>query len=132
MKFGYTILYVDDVEATLSFYGKAFGLKQKMLHKTEDGNAYGELDTGETTLSFAARRFVGSHISIPVQKGGLGNDPPAVEVALVGEDVQAAFDKAIAAGATPVQNPSKKPWGQVVGYVRDNNGFLVELCSPVG
>jgi catechol 2,3-dioxygenase-like lactoylglutathione lyase family enzyme len=27
MKFGYAILYVDDVEATLSFYEKAFGLK---------------------------------------------------------------------------------------------------------
>lgn len=22
-------------------------------------------------------------------------------------------------------------FGQVVGYVRDNNGFLVEICTPI-
>jgi lactoylglutathione lyase len=133
MKFGYTILYVDDVEATLSFYEKAFGLKQRMIHKSEDGNAYGELETGETTLAFAARSFVSTHFSIPVQNGALKNDPPPVEFVLVGEDVQAVFDKAIAAGAIPVHDPVTKPWAQIVGYVRDANGFLVlvELCSPV-
>jgi lactoylglutathione lyase len=131
MKLGYAILYVDDVRATISFYERAFGLRQKMLHQTEDGNAYGELHTGETTLAFAARNFVSSHISIPVQEGGLHNDPPPVELALVSDDVQAAFDKAVAAGGTLVQRPVPKPWGQIVSYVRDNNGFLIELCSPV-
>ena len=38
---------------------------------------------------------------------------------------------ALAAGATAVRAPAKKPWGQIVSYVRDNNGFLVEICSPV-
>lgn len=23
-----------------------------------------------------------------------------------------------------------EPWGQTLGYVRDNNGFLIELSSP--
>jgi len=32
----------------------------------------------------------------------------------------------------PVQPPVAKPWGQVVSYVRDVNGFLVELCTAVG
>ncbi len=50
MKFKYTILYVDDVVETFSFYEKAFGLKKKMLHESGD---YGELDTGNTTLSFS-------------------------------------------------------------------------------
>jgi uncharacterized glyoxalase superfamily protein PhnB len=49
----------------------------------------------------------------------------------VTDDVQAAFDKAVAAGAVVVTKPTKKPWGQIVGYVRDNNGFLVELCTPI-
>jgi len=132
MKFGYTILYVDDVEATLKFYETAFGLKQKMIHKTEDGNAYGELATGDTTLSFAAWKFTSSHFPIPVQDGGLGNHPPAVEIALVTDNVQASYDRATKAGAIPLQPPVDKPWGQTVSYVRDNNGFLVEICSPVG
>lgn len=31
-----------------------------------------------------------------------------------------------------VKEPAKKPWGQTIGYARDCNGFLVELCKPVG
>jgi lactoylglutathione lyase len=102
-----------------------------MIHKSEDGNAYGELETGEMTLAFADRSFVSTHFSIPVQKGGLKNDPPPVELALVGEERAGGLDKAIGAGAIPVHDPVRKPWGQIVGYVRDANGFLVELCSPV-
>ncbi|WP_234824496.1 VOC family protein [Ensifer adhaerens] len=40
-----------------------------------------------------------------------------------------AYEKAVSAGASPVKPPEEKPWGQVVGYVRDLNGCLVELCS---
>ena len=36
-----------------------------------------------------------------------------------------------AAGATPVKPPERRPWGQVVGFVRDPDGFLVEICTPV-
>jgi lactoylglutathione lyase len=126
MKFGYTILYVDNVEAALSFYERAFGLQRRMIV-----GDYGELDTGATTLSFAARAFAGTHFEGPIQQGGLANPPAPMEVALVTDDVPAAFEKAVAAGARRVQNPEQKPWGQVVGYVRDNNGFLVEICSPV-
>lgn len=45
--------------------------------------------------------------------------------------VEAAFDRAVSAGAVAVKRPERKPWGQLVGYVRDSNGFLVEICSPV-
>ncbi|MFO0110274.1 MAG: VOC family protein, partial [Alphaproteobacteria bacterium] len=34
--------------------------------------------------------------------------------------------------AAPLKKPEQKPWGQTVAYVRDLNGFLVEICSPVG
>ena len=35
------------------------------------------------------------------------------------------------AGATAEAAPETKPWGQTVAYVRDNRGFLVELCTPM-
>jgi len=54
MKFGYTILYVDDVAATIAFYTRAFGLSGKVLAPDE----YGELSTGTTKLAFAAQRHV--------------------------------------------------------------------------
>jgi lactoylglutathione lyase len=127
MKFGYTILYVDDVEATVAFYERAFGLERKMVAPGE----FGELDTGSTKLAFAAKAHVASLLPIPFQRSGPKNDAAPIEIGLVTDDVQAAFDKAVAAGAVVVTQPSKKPWGQIVGYVRDNNGFLVELCTPV-
>jgi uncharacterized glyoxalase superfamily protein PhnB len=127
MKFGYTILYVDDVEGTVAFYERAFGLQRKMVQPNE----FGELDTGPTRLSFAAKSHVKSLFPIPFQPSGPKHDAPPVEIGLVTLDVQAAFDRAVAAGAVVVTQPTKKPWGQIVGYVRDNNGFLVELCTPM-
>jgi lactoylglutathione lyase len=127
MKFGYTILYVEDLEATISFYERAFGLKRKMVVPGE----YGELDTGATTLAFGARLAVGKLLPIPFQPADPARDPPPVEIGLVTDNVQAAFDQALAAGAVRVMAPTQKPWGQTVAYVRDNNGFLVELCTPM-
>lgn len=125
MKFAYTILYVPDVKKTIDFYSSAFGFVAKFVH--EDGD-YAELDTGTTTLSFSAHNLIKS----------LGKDPqaanyhkPSFELAFVTDDVVAAVDKAVAAGAVLVQAPHDVPWGQTIAYVADINGFLVELCTPV-
>jgi uncharacterized glyoxalase superfamily protein PhnB len=124
MKFGYTILYVDSVEGTIAFYEKAFGLKRDMVVEGE----FGQLATGETKLGFAAKRM----LPVPALHSTPKDKPLALEIALVTDDVQAAFDKAVAGGAESVSKPAQKPWGQLVAYVRDNNGYLVELCTPVG
>jgi len=60
-----------------------------------------------------------------------GKAAPPLELGLVTEDVEAAFGRAVEAGAIAVKKPERKPWGQLVGYVRDINGFLVEICSPM-
>ena len=127
MNFAYTILYVDDVEKTVAFYESAFGLTRKMVY----GSDYGELSTGATTLSFSAKPFINELLSIPIQDTSLQTPPPAMEIALVTDDVQAAYARAIAAGAVAVKEPAAKPWGQIVAHVRDLNGFLVELCTAV-
>jgi catechol 2,3-dioxygenase-like lactoylglutathione lyase family enzyme len=127
MKFGYAILYVDDVEKTVSFYEQAFGLKRKMVVPGE----FGELETGSTRLAFAARTHATTLFTIPIQEGGVDEAAPPMEIALVTPDVAKAFDKAVAAGAIAIAEPAQKPWGQTVAYVRDDNGFLVELCTPI-
>jgi lactoylglutathione lyase len=124
MKFGYTIVYVDQVEATIAFYEKAFGLTRDMVA----GDEFGQLKTGDTKLGFAARKMA----PMEIQALGPAMSPPAAEIAFTTDDVQKAFDHAVAAGAKPVLSPEKKPWGQIVAYVRDNNGFLVEICTPMG
>ena len=129
MKLGYTITYVPDVAASLAFFEQAFGLKRRFLHES---GTYGELDTGETTLAFAAHElgdmnFAGGHVHADTSAQPLG-----FEIALVTDDVPDAHARAVAAGAREMAAPSHKPWGQVVSYVRCPDGILVELCTPVG
>ena len=124
MKFGYTVIYVDDVAATIAFYEQAFGQKRNMVVEGE----FGELATGETKLGFAAKKMLHG----PGQFASPEGKVLGVEVAFTTGDVAAAYDKALAAGAKSVSKPEQKPWGQTVAYVRDNNGFLVELCTPMG
>jgi hypothetical protein len=57
---------------------------------------------------------------------------PGFEIGLVFEDVPRAFERAVTAGASVLSSPGIKPWGQVVAYVRDQNGFIIELCTSMG
>ncbi|HCT07783.1 MAG TPA: glyoxalase [Pseudomonas sp.] len=128
MKFAYTIIYVPDVAASLEFFEKAFGFSRRFLHES---GTYGELETGATTLSFAAHElgemnFEGGHVQAHASRQPLG-----MEVGFVTEDVLAAHTNALAQGAVELSAPTTKPWGQVVSYVRCPDGTLVELCTPI-
>lgn len=125
MIFRYTILYVADVSAALSFYESAFGLKRGFLHEAGD---YGELITGETKLAFSSRALMTELGKTPSQA-----DPaaPSFELAFETEDVAASYAQAIGAGATAIEAPVQQSWGQVTSYVADPDGYLIEICSPV-
>ena len=127
MRFAYTIAYVADVEATLAFYERAFGVKRRFLHES---GAYGELETGATALAFADEKMAAGSASF--RRNRKDDEAPGVEVGFVTDDVEKAYAHALSAGAVAVLGPTTKPWGQVVSYVRDLNGFLVEICTAVG
>ncbi len=129
MKFGYTIVYVPDVPASLKFFNDAFGIQTRFLHES---NTYGELETGETALAFADHALGDSHFPNGFVKANDSAKPLGIEVALVTQDVAAAHRNAVAAGATELSAPDAKPWGQTVSYVRCPDGTLVELCTPIG
>ena len=61
----------------------------------------------------------------------LAGQPAGVEIAFFCDDVQAAFDRAVAAGAAVVRAPTLMPWVQWVAYVRSLEGTYVGLCSPL-
>jgi lactoylglutathione lyase len=127
MQFGYTILYVPDVIATLAFYEKAFGFKIKFIPESKQ---YGELDTGSTTLAFVSEAFIEQN-GMRFRRNRPKELPAAFEIAFVIQDVAAAYQHAIASGATADTPPKTTPWGQTIAYVRDLNGVIVELCSPI-
>ena len=125
MRFGYTILYVRDVAGSVDLYERAFGQRRRFVHESGD---YAELDTGETTLSFASHELAESNLPKAFKRPQ--GDATPFEVCFVTDDVAGAYDRAVREGAEPVTPPQTKPWGQDVAYVRDADGNLVELASP--
>ena len=129
IKFAYTILYVKDVENTITFYEKAFGFSRKFI---SPDNNYGELLVGETTLSFASITLANSNLKDGFTESNLSNKPFGIEIGFTTDNVEETLNSVECAGGTILENPKTKPWGQKVAYVRDLDGFLIEICTPMG
>jgi uncharacterized glyoxalase superfamily protein PhnB len=127
MRLGYTLIYVSDVTATVAFYESAFRLQRRFIHES---GLYAEMDTGETALSFAAETMAEMN-GLAIRPNSPRDLPAGIEICLVTDSPEEAYDHAVAAGALAAKAVEEKPWGQRVGYVRDLNGCLVEICSPV-
>lgn len=128
MKYAYTILYVKDVAETVTFYEQAFGFVRKFVTPESD---YAELISGETTIAFASLALGRSNLKEGFRESSASEKPFGIELAFTTEAIEEDFEQAKKAGAIEVQRIHEKPWGQKVGYVRDNNGFLIEICTPI-
>lgn len=128
VKFGYTILYVSNVTRSIEFYEQAFGFERKFITPEND---YGELLSGETTISFVSKELANSNLKNGFIESSPSDKPFGIELALVTDNVQAIVDKAIALGGLLTEQPIQKPWGQTVAYIRDIDGFLLEICTPI-
>jgi len=127
-KLSYTILYVQDVTKSIEFYEKAFGFKRKFI---VPDNSYGELDTGDTTLSFASVELAKTNLKNGFIQSSNNNKPFGIEIGITADDVEKLYDHAIKSGAIAEMPAESKPQGQTVAYVRDPDGFLIEICTPM-
>lgn len=132
MKLGFVVIYVDDVKSCLQFYQAAFGLEIRMEYEDKGVLVYGELETGGAVLGFANHDMGKLNIGGPYLKTALANPPFGEAIVFVDDNVEAAYQKAIAAGATSIAPPEVKPWGQTICYIRATEGTLIEICSPMG
>lgn len=128
VKFGYTILYVEDVEKSVAFYENVFGFSRKFVTPEND---YGELSTGETTISFASKKLAAQNLLDGFIESTLEDKPFAIELGFITDNVGELVQKATSFGAVLIKEPTQKPWGQIVAYVRDVDGFLIEICTEV-
>ncbi len=90
----------------------------------------GQLGAGQARPRVEAAETAGAATGLRVRPHRTADDPAAVQLAFVHDDVAGAFERAVAAGAVAEVPLVEKPWGQTLGYLPDNNGFLVELSSP--
>ena len=132
MKFGYVLIYVDEVIETLAFYEKAFGFERGMVYEEGGVVDYAELKSGETTIGFASSSLGEMNLEGKYNKITREGNPIGLELVFVDEDVARATSHAVKNGAELIAEPVEKPWGQTVSYVRSIEGTLIEICSPMG
>lgn len=128
IKFKYVILYVENVETSMNFYKNTFDAEIKFITPEKD---YGELLTGETTLSFASVDLASSN----VKKGFLHSKtevkPFGIELGFITDNVEALVEKSINNGAVLYEDITAKPWGQTTAYIKDLDNYLVEICTEI-
>lgn len=99
IKFRYTILYVTDVAKSIEFYSNAFDFQQKFISPEND---YGEIISGETTISFASKNLAKSNLKNGFIESNLSEKPFGIELGFITDNVEVAIVKAKNAGATIV------------------------------
>jgi lactoylglutathione lyase len=121
---------VKDVPKTVKFYGRAFGLSLKYMHPTQ---GYAELASGAVLLAFISEEFIETTNllgTLKYQKNRREHDAGGSQLVFVSTNIADDYTRALRAGAVMLKSPELKPWGQTVGYLRDINGYMVELCTP--
>lgn len=128
IQYAYTILYVKDVPQTIEFYHKAFGFEEKFITPEKD---YGEIISGATTIAFADLELAKANFKEGFSASSLNQKPFGIELAFTTSDVKKMIEIAVENGAIQLADLQIKPWGQEVAYVRDLNGFIIEICTPI-
>ena len=118
----YIILIVDDLDRALDFYTQVLGLK--LGHRSGD---YAQLDTGVTRIGFYTRSAMAVVVGFALEPAQ--QTAPGFELGFKVADVDAAYAEIVAGGATSVTPPTTRPWGQRTAYVRDPDGYLIELAQ---
>ncbi|TCK24957.1 VOC family protein [Pseudonocardia endophytica] len=118
-------IITDDVARLVAFYEPIAGVTARWGNEL-----FAELRTSAGTLAIASSRTVGLF-----GDGAAGPaDNHSVIIEFRSDDVDAAFDALSGSPscADVVMEPATMPWGNRSALVRDPDGNLVNLFTPVG
>ncbi len=119
---------VDDMAVMVRFYRDVLGFEIKEDENTT--NVFLEKD-GTLFLLYRKSDFEKmTHRKFAYCKGVIGHYEIALSVDNYAE-VDTTFTKVVAAGATPIMEPTTEPWGQRTCYIADPEGNLIEIGSFV-
>ncbi|MGH9864639.1 MAG: VOC family protein [Candidatus Acidiferrales bacterium] len=114
-------LFLRDAEKMVLFLEGAFGAKAEGVHKSPQGTiAHATIRIGDNTLEF-------SEAHGPYQ-------PSSCHLHLYVPDTDAAYEQALRAGATSIEAPNDKPYGDRTAGVRDawgNSWFIATHIKDV-
>lgn len=119
-------LAVDDATEAIEFYERAFGANERSRMPGPDGKiAHAELLIGDS-LVMLSDPFPQSTVKPPAQVGGT-----TAGLFMYVEDVDAAYRRAIDAGATETMPPEDMFWGDRFASVADPFGHSWEIATHV-
>lgn len=121
---GLVNVFTGDIEASLAFYQGVLGLPETFRTPTDGVPDHVEMDVGGFVLAL-------STVEAAQRVHGLDARPgsPAMELVFWTDDVDAAYDEVVAAGAPAVTAPHDTGNGNRNAVVRDPDGTLVELVA---
>ena len=119
-------LLVEDMGRMIRFYRDVLGFE---IREAEDaGNVYLVKD-GTLFLLYGRKDFEAmTNRRYDYVRGLNGHFEIALYVDTF-QEVDAAFARAVAAGAQPILAPTTEPWGQRTCYIADPEGNLIEIGS---
>ena len=104
-------LVVENASAVLEFVKKAFGANERMVMRGPDNTiGHAEVTIGDSTIMIA--------------DAGGENAPMPGMIHLYVEDCDAAYERALEAGATSIRKPEDQFYGDRSAGVRDQAGNL--------
>ncbi len=115
-------LAVSDVPAALAFYANAFGADTRASDSKADPR-FASIKIGNSMLFVTAGWSANLHV--PTSSAAAVNVAHHVYV----ENVDAAFDKAVAAGAVPIAAAADTFWGERCATVQDPFGHVWTLAT---
>ena len=123
--FLHTMIRVGNLEKSVGFYSKAFGMKEIRRRDVPDGKytnvfvGYGE-DTDHTLIEMT--------YNYGVEKYEMGGAFGHLAVGV--PDVAAACEQAVAAGGTITRPAGPVKFGTtIIAFVKDPDGYLIELVQ---
>lgn len=123
-------LIVDDAVRAIDFYQRAFGAQElyRLPMKDKDGRdkiGHAEIQIGDTRLMLSDEWPEMGALG-PNRRGG-----PTTSFVIYGPDADAAFDRAVQAGARGVSPVKDEFWGDRMGSVVDPFGHKWSLGTHV-
>jgi PhnB protein len=121
-------LAVRNARAAIAFYAAAFGANQMLLIEEPDGRiGHATLRIGPAEIFLADEHPEFESVVGPETLGGT-----SVTIDLEVEDVDAAVDRAVAAGAALIRPPDHPESGVQAGKVRDPYGHVWLITRIIG
>ena len=119
-------LAVDDAAAAIDFYKKAFGATERSRMDAPGGKiGHAELEIGDSVFMLSDP-FPQSSVKSPKEAGTTTSS-----IFMYSEDVDAAIERAVEAGATIEQEPTDMFWGDRFGSVADPFGHRWAIATHI-